>query len=386
MKVLYLLPGKYFESRTGGCVSHSTGVVDALAGMGHQVSLCSSDMIPGYRGNIDFYPLTIKGLSLRFFGRVYRDHLIYRQLRKVLASVRPELVYIRWRQNIFWKRLLSDRSFKAVFECNTPSTLSLYKYGSRPGRLKGSFTRHLDRQICLNSDIISAVSSGVKDFLVEEIGCPAEKVLVNPNGVDTEIFTPAGENMRAKYGLGDGLKVIGYSGSFRPQHGIEVLIRAFKMLEDADVRLLIIGAGEKKYEEDLRKIAEDDSRIIFTGEVPFSTMPAHLRTCDILISPQVPYTGRTFHQSPIKLYEYMAAGRAIAASDLGQIRQVIDDGRNGLLFKSGDPGSLKGCLLRMVRDRDLMDRLAANARDDAVALYSWKNNINRIFSSLNLDF
>ena len=190
MKVLVLLPGKYFESKTGGCVSHTTGVVDALKKLGHQAVFCSSDRIPGYREELSFYPLKVRELKTRLLGRFYRDYHIYRQLRVIIDKAVPDIIYIRWRQNIFWGRLFKSKNYKVVFECNTPSTMSLFKYGSQPGKLKERFTRKLDRQICRNADIISAVSRGVKEFLETDTGCPADKVILNPNGVDTERFTP----------------------------------------------------------------------------------------------------------------------------------------------------------------------------------------------------
>lgn len=381
MKVLVLLPGKYFESKTGGCVSHTTGVVDALKKLGHEVALCSSDRIPGYTEELLFYQLEVRELRTRLLGRLYRDYHIYRQLKEIINKARPDIIYIRWRQNIFWGRLFKNRNYKVVFECNTPSTMSLFKYGNRPGKLKELFTRSLDRQICRNTDIVSAVSRGVKEFLGSDIRCPSDKIIINPNGVDTGRFTPEGQDVRDKYNIAKDKVVIGYTGSFRPQHGVEVLIEAFISLNDPETVLLIIGTGLKEYEAKLRDLAGKNERIIFTGEVPFDKMPQYLRTCDILVSPQKPFIGNSFHQSPIKLYEYMASGRAITASDLGQIKEVIRDGYNGMLFESGNIDSLVSLLRTLAGDRELRGKLAINARKESIEKYSWENNIKRIFKA-----
>ena len=384
MKVLVLLPGKYFESKTGGCVSHTTGVVDALKKLGHEVALCSSDPIPGYTKELQFYRIWIRELRMRLVGRLYRDYHIWRQLKEIINKAGPDIIYIRWRQNIFWGKLFKNKSYKVVFECNTPSTMSLFKYGSRPGKLKELFTRSLDRQICRNADMISAVSRGVKEFLENDISCPADKIVLNPNGVDTRRFTPEGQDIRDKYNIDKDKVVIGYTGSFRPQHGVEVLIKAFMSFDDPKAVLLIIGTGLKEYEAKLRDLAGKNERIIFTGEVPFDRMPQYLRTCDILVSPQMPFIGSSFHQSPIKLYEYMAVGRAIIASDLGQIKEVIKDGYNGMLFESGNIDSLESLLKALAGDRELRDKLAINARRGSIEKYSWENNIRRVFKALGM--
>jgi glycosyltransferase involved in cell wall biosynthesis len=386
MKILYILPGKYFRSKTGGCVSHTTGVVDSMLKMGHHVIFYSSDMIPDYDRKIGFRALKIREINIKILGRVYKDYFIYNQINKIIKEEKPEVTYIRWRHNLFWGFLFKKRKYRVVFECNTPSTMSLYKYGNRPGRLMELFTMYMDRQICRNSDLISAVSEGVKDFLENKIRCSCKRIIVNPNGVNTEIFSPYGDNKRKEYNISKDTTVIGYSGSFRPQHGVEILINAFKNMGYRDRKLLIIGTGDKDYEEKLKSLAGSDRRIIFSGEIPFNKMPAYLRTCDILVSPQKPFIGDDFHQSPVKLYEYMAVGRAITASALGQIKNIIIDGYNGMLFESGDIESLRNCLDVLSKDKKLRGRLSANARKEAENNYTWEDNVRRIFNALNIDF
>jgi glycosyltransferase involved in cell wall biosynthesis len=385
MKILIVLPGKYFKDRIGGSVSHTIGVIDAMIDSGHEVFFCSSDKIPYYDREIKYSLLKVKELNLPKFNRVYRDFSIYIQLKDIIKHVKPDVVYIRWRQNIFWGRLFGGRNYKIVFECNTPPTMSLQYNSCRSGKIIKKLTRTLDKKICIYSDLVSAVSDTVRNFLVEEVGCDENKIIVNPNGVDTRRFSPEGNNHRDKYGIGTDNIVIGYTGLFRPQHGIEILIKAFKDLnkeQSGRLRLIIIGSGENDYERKLKNMAIDDKDIIFTGKVPFNSMPSYLRTCDIMVSPQIPLNGEIFHQSPIKLYEYMAAGRPVIASNIGQMNDVINDGFNGLLFESGNIKSLSNRLAELISDYNLRKALSENARREAVELYSWKNNIKRITGRL----
>lgn len=387
MKVLVILPGKYFKSRIGGGISHTIGVVDALMDLGHEVYFCSSDKIPYYDRKIKYSLLKVKELNIPKANRVYRDFSIYVQVRKIIKHINPDVVYIRWRQNIFWGWLFRRKDYKVVFECNTPPSMSLQYDSTKTSRIIGQLIKVLDKKICFHSDLISAVSKTVRNFLIKEINCDKNKIIVNPNGVDARRFSPEGEDLRDRYKIVSGDIVIGYTGLFRPQRGIEILIKAFKTLNKKtyrELKLFIVGSGEADYEKKLRAMAKDDENIIFTGEVPFNIMPSYLRTCDIMVSPQILLNGKNFHQSPIKLYEYMAAGRSIIASNIGQINDVIKDGYSGLLFESGNIKSLLGRLSDLISNCDLRKALAENARKEALELYSWENNIKRIFKGLGV--
>jgi glycosyltransferase involved in cell wall biosynthesis len=388
MKILVLLAGKYFGNKIGGSISHTIGVVDTLKELGHDVFFCSSARIPYYDYPIEYRLLKVRELNIPRINRVYRDFLIYIQLRNIIKDIKPDIIYARWRQNIFWCWLFKKkRNYRVVFECNTPPTMSLQYDNRRIGKPIKYLTKTLDKKICVCTDLISAVSDAVKDYLVVGIGCKKDKIIVNPNGVDAWRFSPEGDNFRDKYKIAIGDIVIGYAGLFRPEHGIEVLIKAFKALDRKKyhgLKLIIIGSGKADYENKLKIIAEEDNNIIFTGKVPFNIMPQYLRTCDIMVSPQISLNGKVFHQSPIKLYEYMAAERAIVASNVGQIRDVIKDGFNGLLFESGNVESLRDSLEQLLLNGRLRKILAQNARKEAVELYSWKNNVNRILERLDI--
>jgi len=383
MKILIILPGKYFQEKIGGAISHTTGVADAMKNLGHEVFFCSSNKIPDYKGKIKYHLLRIKESKIPKTKRIFRDIQIFFQLKNIVKNINPDILYIRWRQNIFWSSLFRNRNYKIIFECNTPSTMSLYRYGKKPKVVERSLTRYFDTIICNYADIISAVSVDVKTFLQKELYCKKSKIIINPNGVDVNRFSPIGDNRRKKYRISTNKIVIGYSGSFRQQHGVEILIEAFKCINNDNLVLMIIGKGNKEYEDRLKEVAGGDKRIIFTGEIPFSEMPFYLRTCNIVISPQILFVGDTFHQSPIKLFEYMAAGRAIIASDLGQIKQVIRDKKNGLLFKNNDVIDLRDCLNLLIHNKRLRETLSRNARIDAEKKYSWEKNVKRVLNALN---
>jgi glycosyltransferase involved in cell wall biosynthesis len=230
----------------------------------------------------------------------------------------------------------------------------------------------------------------VSDVLREEVverGVPPDRVLVNPNGVDTDHYSPHidGADVRRKYSL-DGKLVIGFIGTFGAWHGAEVLADAFGDLIDktpryrAELRLLLIGDGERMplVRDALRRHGVC-SESILTGLIPQPEGPKHLAACDILVAPHVRNPdGSRFFGSPTKLFEYMAMGKAIVASALDQLSEVLEHHRSALLVEPGNTASLRKGLRELVESAELRSRLGLAARGDVVARHTWEQHTRRI--------
>jgi glycosyltransferase involved in cell wall biosynthesis len=200
---------------------------------------------------------------------------------------------------------------------------------------------------------------------------------VNPNGVDADRYRPDvdGSLVRARYGLSESV-VLGFIGTFGPWHGAEILARAYVRLRTshpslaARVRLLMIGAGARMAE--VKKILADGGSLDGT-----------LAACDVLVSPHVPNPdGTPFFGSPTKLFEYMAMGRGIVASNLDQIGEVLEHNRTALLVPPGDVDALASALSRLSDDRTLRECLGAEARRDVLERHTWRAHTQRTIDRL----
>ena len=119
-------------------------------------------------------------------------------------------------------------------------------------------------------------------------------------------------------------------------------------------------------------------RVVFAGRIPHSEVPAYLDACDILLSPHVPMPdGSAFFGSPTKLFEYMAMEKAIAASRLGQIGDVIEDGVSGLLLEPGSVDELVAAIEKLAGDAELRERLGRAARATVLERYTWRASAKR---------
>jgi glycosyltransferase involved in cell wall biosynthesis len=150
------------------------------------------------------------------------------------------------------------------------------------------------------------------------------------------------------------------------------------------VRLLMIGAGATMAE--VKRILAEGGALdatAFTGLVPQEQGPAHLAACDVLVSPHVPNPdGTPFFGSPTKLFEYMAMGRGIVASDLDQIGEVLEHNRTALLVPPGDADALASAVARLSEDRPLRECLGAEARRVVLERHTWRAHTQRTIDSL----
>jgi glycosyltransferase involved in cell wall biosynthesis len=148
--------------------------------------------------------------------------------------------------------------------------------------------------------------------------------------------------------------------------------------EQPAARLLLVGDGATRRDMEVKAAALGIApSVTFTGRVPHDRVPALMASADIAVAP---YTnqGGPLWLSPLKLYEYMASGTAIVASRMGQIAEVIADGRNGVLVAPGDPDALAAALVRLLGDAREREALGSQAREDATRRHSWTAYIERL--------
>jgi glycosyltransferase involved in cell wall biosynthesis len=237
------------------------------------------------------------------------------------------------------------------------------------------------------SDIVAVISKGVKEQLLPA-GLQEFQVVLNPNGVDPEEFHPQvdGSGIRTRYRL-ENKTVVGFIGSFTRWHGVETLFDAAvaAVKKNTSLQFLFIGDGDLRAQLERRALDLGIAdRLVFTGLIPHAEAPAHLAACDILVSPHLGFDkGEKFFGSPTKLFEYMAMGKAVVASDLEQIGEVIRDGSNGRTMRPGDAGRLEALIGELCNDKGQRDRLGDAAARDVTMKYTWEKNVARIIESLN---
>jgi glycosyltransferase involved in cell wall biosynthesis len=187
--------------------------------------------------------------------------------------------------------------------------------------------------------------------------------------------------VREELALG-GKFVVGWVGSFRRFHGVDLALEAAASLQDKvpDLALLLVGDGLERPRLEERAKALGLRHAIFTGTVSYQEMPRYIRAMDVALV--LDAGGGGFHYSPLKLREYMACRRALIAPRVGQVGRVLSDGVDALVVRPGDPRALAGALERLHRDPGLRRSLGAAARRKVAEEGSWDRQVQRAVEAL----
>ena len=243
--------------------------------------------------------------------------------------------------------------------------------------------------ILRNAHAIIVNSEGTLSTLRSHYKIDDSKVLVVPNGVDIPFFNipQSKDESREILGLPSGKNIIGYIGSLETvgiEKGIHTLINAFANLLDKydDIILLIVGGPNdlvEEYKKEAASVGVSNDKIIFLGHVSYKKIPMFLRAIDIAV---IPLPNNQFGQttSPIKLFEYMAAGKTILASDLQSLRKYLEE-QSAEFFEPSNPNDLAAHLKKLIDSPDLAKMLATNAFNNSTG-YTWKSRANRILNNI----
>lgn len=203
---------------------------------------------------------------------------------------------------------------------------------------------------------------------------------VVPNGVDIEKFNPSiKSDIRERYSIKEDEILITFVGSFREWHGVQDIPEIAKKIKKENVKFLLVGSGPLFNE--IKEKCKNNKKIIFAGARPYDEIPKFLLASNILIAPfnlsefeQMQKFG--FWWSPVKLYEYMASGRAVVSYDFEEIRYIVRDA--GLLAAHGNSVDFVEKLEMLIENGILREELGIKARIIAEGEYSWKRRVEEI--------
>lgn len=232
-----------------------------------------------------------------------------------------------------------------------------------------------------HADAMVAVSPGVKDYLETFSGAKG-RVHVIANGVDLARFASAANQNAVKFQQQDNTAstpVLGFLGTLKPWHGVSGLVQAWALLrkEGYNVNLLIVGDGPQHatLSEEIAQQGLSDF-VHFTGSVAPEQVPEWLARMDIATAPY-PNQDR-FYFSPLKIYEYMAAGLPIIATKVGHLSSIIENGYNGILAEADNPQNMAEVIAHLLDNPSEAKRLGTNARLTAEQNHSWLSVVDRI--------
>lgn len=365
MRILY---SHRIQSRDGQSV-HVEELVAALRALGHEVVVVG----PG------FYEQSGFGGESRLVARLRRllpgavgeiaelfyNIPAYRRLARTCRELRPDLIYERYNLYYLAGAWLARRHRVPYFlEVNGP----LAEERSRHGGLKlQRLARRCEGFVWREADLALPVTAALREHLLA-VGVRPERARVVANGVVLERFAAPAPVSRDP-------PVLGFVGFVREWHGLDTVIRAMAAHPEVPAVFTVVGEGPAK--PALVALAAElgiAGRVRFTGLVPHEQVPGTVAGFDVALQPR-----SVEYASPLKIFDYMAAGRAIVAPDQPNIREILEDGRTALLFDPGEPQAMWAAAARLLADADLRQRLGQAARAELEARdYTWRGNAKRI--------
>lgn len=370
MRILY---SHRIQSRDGQSV-HVEELVAALRAAGHEVRVVG----PAFYAASSFGGESSMVARLRRFlpgalgeiAELAYNIPAYLALRRAAKEFRPDALYERYNLYYLAGAWLARRfRLPMLLEVNSPLAEERTKFsGLRLRRLAHA----LERRVWRAADRVLPVT-GVLAEQVMARGVPADRVTVIQNGVVLSRFDAAARPAEG------GPVVLGFVGFVRPWHGLDRVLRALAADEGHGMALTVIGDGPVRGElEALAATLGLGGRVRFTGLVDHHEVPRHVAEFDIALQPQV-----VAYASPLKIFDYMAAGRAIVAPDRPNIREILVHGQTALLFDPAadfdSPDGMWAAIRRLAGDPALRARLGAAARADLERRdYTWAGNARRV--------
>ena len=323
-------------------------------------------------------PAAGEDVAQEFRSILYTSGLRYRALEE-LRRYSPDFVYERYSLfGVAGLGLARELGAPLLLEVNAP--LSEEQAAHRRLGLGGT-ARGLEREILRNADRVIAVSAELERWLVRS-GVRPDRVAVLPNGVDVDRFAVTDterEAVRARLGLG-GKPVVGFLGTLKAWHGTETLLRAVGLLQRRRYSPAVLVVGDGPQRSALEALARSEGiaeLTVFTGAVPHERIPEYVAAMDVGTAPYA--QAENFYFSPLKLFEYMAAGRAVVAADVGQVRECVRHGESGWLYPPGDVEALAAALHHLLEEDPDRMRAVGRAGQEYVRLHhTWEKNARRV--------
>lgn len=268
-----------------------------------------------------------------------------------------------------------------VYECRAFWEDAAVDHGTaREGGLRYRLTHAHETRVFQAADAVTCICEGLRADIVGR-GVDPAKVTVIPNAVDVDAFTVErrrDQALAAQLGLAD-VPVIGFIGSFYAYEGLAIALEALVWLRARmpQLRLLLVGGGPQ--EANLRERAAQlglGDAVVFAGRVPHGDVSRYYDLVDAFVYPRLSMR-LTELVTPLKPLEAMAQGRLVVASDVGGHRELIRDGKTGVLFRAGDAGALAEAVFELFAHRERWPALQDAGRRFVEQERNWEASVAR---------
>lgn len=318
--------------------------------------------------------------------RLYQQHLQF--MKQSIPAMDDQIQFVWEQHDLFtgYGRKVADAfHVPLITYVHAPTVWEAAKWGvTRP--ITGHYLEKSETRNLQKSDLVACVSQQVRDKLVS-MGVQEDRVIISPMSVAAERFQNMDEErerIRRSLGLKDKF-VFGWTGSFRGFHGLNNLLKVFASVskKQNQIALLLVGDGKERQEiEHLAKTLGIEEQVILPGRKDFDEIPAYVSAFDAAIVSASKQAD--FHYSPLKLREYMAAGKATLAPDAGEIPVRFANKEHLHIYSLDSDDSLFDGMMKLINDTEYRERLGTQGKQFILENGTWENEVRKIMNILNI--
>lgn len=372
------------EASASGPRSHILGLIKGFTNLGwNVVPYIVGDHVPDKWIQASTKTIVKKHWTSRLITDLLRIFL--GKLSSIIAKHQikdVDFVYERFGSFQSLGRIFQRKNIKWVLETNGPFFIEAKR--ERKILFLSRLARKMEMTAYRQCDLLVCVTNQLKEIMVEELKLNHEKILVVPNGVDINFFSPVGIEEKRFFNF----PVIGYIGAIIERQRLDLLLKAIAELRNLGKNIGFVALGDgshKNYLINQSKELNISNQVKFIGKVNRYEVPGFIAGFDLGYSGQDAIgeglLGRMYH-SPLKLYEYLSMGKPAIASAYEDAKRVIKQNETGFLFTPGDIESLTSALRLALDQRENWPHMSKMAREEIIRNHSWENRAEIIITYL----
>lgn len=314
-------------------------------------------------------------LNRRILFSVSYELALFIYLIYYCIKIKPDVIYARY-YGFSFSQLIIAKLFRIPYVVEINGLLMKEMKLSNTAKLIICIVRISERFNYKNAKRIIVVTQAIKEDVKDLYNIPDEKIIVIENGANTELFRPMNEDFRNDLHLDWNYNYVGFSGSFNIWHGLEDLVKSAPLVlkEVENTRFILVGDGlmKKKIVQMVNDLNLTDN-FIFIDRVPYEDVPKYINPFDICVI----LKKKDIPGCPLKLYEYMACGKPVVATNTKDFR-ALDEYNAGILVDPEKPEEVADAIITLLKDKELREEMGKNGRKYVVENRSWESVARRV--------
>lgn len=389
MKILFLTLDINLANETGDSI-HVRELATNLSKLGNEVFLITAHT-------------NENSSSLNWSKSVPNLHLFFNKTRRIFNNI-STLIFCRkiakkYGVQIIYERRASPKigvalgklfRIPAVIELNGLPGLDDEIFGrvDRVNSITRTFRRSILRHLFRYVDGVVAVTPRIKREVIKNYKVKSDKIFVVPNGANLNLFKPMNQNLcKEKLGLNMEDKYVCYVGNLAPWQGLEFLIKASPIVLEKDTRARFLLVGDGVMGDTIKKMVKNiniSDKFLFTGRIPYEKVPEFINSSDICVAPFIKARNEKIGLSPLKVYEYLACGKPIVASDIEGVGDFLKKTNSGITVEPENHESLAEGIIDLLQNKDKGREMGMKGREIVNREHGWDSTAKKVMAMCKL--